>query len=353
MKCKKCGMDMAESAVCPECGWRPEDDFDIPEDSAEFETEVDIDSLENLQFNFNEVDGGSEYEQEDYEKDDFDTSNDELVIDFDEINQNVVTSHKHKGSSSWLVAFVSFIAGVLATLITIGCFNGTIISYFDRITNGTPTETVENFCKFYYQSDSDVEKITNAFSPYLRAQIVSELQSYVEYYGVEADINLDIDVTNDSEFAKVAEYYLSLVTQSLSQKITITSLDYKNIEYYKSGTDEFNSYLSEYQSSSDEKVAAAEGVSLFAKVSFSISYDIKTIQQETTTVVTTTTETETKKNNKKAEQTTQPMAEITTTQATTEAPTEASVETATEECIVVCVKINDSWYVFNGMQTES
>lgn len=347
MKCEKCGVELDENNICPKCGRKPEDEqiSDTSEQEIiETETKVDVESLENLEVNFDEVDGLEDSEQQSVENDDFKASNDELVIDFDEINHNVKNTNDKRNNSSWLVAFVSFIAGVLATLITIGCFNGTIINYFDRITNGSPKECVENFCKFYYQSDIDAKKMTEAFSPYVREMLVNDLKSYVEYSKVPIDINLDIDVTKDSEFEKIAEYYLDLVTSSSTQKVSITNLNINNIDYYKSGTDEFNSYLSEYKSSSNDKVSKAEGVSVFAKVAFKVNCTVESIPQATTVTEQQTTTNKKGSGNKK--DTTTATTKTETTEQTT-----SSVQEASKECVVICVKINDKWQVFNGMQT--
>lgn len=347
MKCEKCGVKLDENNICPICGMKPENEQisnNSEQETIEADTKVDVESLENLEVNFDEDDGLEESEQENAENDDFKASSDELVIDFDEINHNVKNTNDKKSNSSWLVAFVSFIAGVLATLITIGCFNGTIINYFDRITNGSPKECVESFCKFYYQSDGDAKKITDVFSPYFREELVNELKSYAEYAGTSMDVNFDIDVTNDGEFEKFAEFYLDFVKSLSTQKVSIKNLKYNSIEYYKSGTDEFNSYLSEYKSSSDEKVAMAEGVSVFAKITFKIDFTVESIPQ-TTTVTEQQTTTNKKGSGNKKDKTT------TTTETQTTQQTASSVEEASKECVVVCVKINDKWQVFNGMQT--
>ena len=344
MKCENCGAALGDDNICPKCGWTLEE----RESSLDNENEIDadIDSLDNLVVDFDEIDGEDESEKAEFEEDEFGASDDELAIDFDEINKSSDKSKGQKGGSSWLVAFVSFIAGVLATLITIGCFNGTIIGYFDRITNGSPKECVESFCKFYYQTDSSAKKMTKVFSPYLRAHIISELKSYVEYAGISTDVNLDIDVTKDSEFEKVAEYYLNLVTSSSTQQVKITNLKFNTIEYYKSGTDEFNSYLSEYKSSSDENAAKADGVSVFAKVSFKINYTVENIPQSTTVTEQQTT---TDKNNADSKN---DATAATDEASTTEQTTTTSVEEETDECVVICVKVNDNWQVFNGMQTS-
>lgn len=357
MKCEKCGAELDENNICPICGANSTEEqiaVDSEQKNLETETEVDIESLENLKVDFDEVDGSETTEQEETEKDDFIVTSDELVIDFDEINNNAKNIVVKKNNSSWMFAFVSFIAGVLATLITIGCFNGTIINYFDKITNGSPKDTVESFCKFYYQTDSTAKKITEIFSPYLREQIVSELKSYTESTGASTDVDFDIDVTNDGDFEKVAEFYLDLITNSSTQKISITKLDFDSIEYYKSGTDEFNSYLSEYKNSENEKVANAEGVSVFAKVSFKINFTIESIPQPTTVTQQKTTANITEKTNKtkKKDSDNKNNTTATTTkpQATTEQTT-SSVEEESENGTVICVKVNDKWQIFNGMQT--
>ncbi|MBQ4155823.1 MAG: hypothetical protein IJD90_03350, partial [Clostridia bacterium] len=159
MICPVCGFDMKEEKTCEKCGFEASEN----EQTLEPETDVDFDSLEKIKVDFEEVDGEQEVQE-----DVISETVENLEVDFDEINQNVSEEKKSK-NGMWGVSFVSFIAGVLATLIVVGCLNGTIVSYFDRITNGTPYETVESFCDFYFQDSPNADNMVKTFSPYLRA----------------------------------------------------------------------------------------------------------------------------------------------------------------------------------------
>lgn len=348
MNCPKCGKDIGDKHLC-ECGWTDIEVNDVENKNDNEETNADLKSLENINVDFDEVNGvDNEVEDE------VSASPDDLVIDFDTINEKTDKNPSKKSGSNFLVALVSFIAGVLATLVVVGCLNGTIINYFDKFSNGTPYEVIESFCKSNFETN-DAKAFTKASSPYYRAQIASAIKQQSSYYGTQVDVNLDVDVTKDSEFEKIADYFMKNYVVSDTQKMIINKIDYSGIEYYKSGSDEFKNYLNEYKSSSDENVAKAKGVSLFAKVNCSISYTVKTIEQQTTTTVAP--ETTTVKNNKKddkskdetvAETTTEPTTETTQAESTT-----SNTKSSKENCTIICVKINDNWYVYNGISTES
>lgn len=347
MYCPKCGADIADNHSCEKCGWSENDaNTEEVKNFDEVETQADLNSLENLNVDFNEVDG---FETE--KEDEANFSDDDLKIDFETIDNGVKAKPGKKSGSTIIVSLISFIAGVLATLVVIGCVNGTVINYFDKFTNGTPYEVIENFCKSNFETN-DAKMFTKTSSPYYRAQIASAIKQQSTYYGQQVDVDLDCDVTKNSEFEKVADYFMKNYVVSDTQKMVINKIDFKNIEYYKSDSDEFKSYLNEYKSSSNEKVAKAEGVSLFAKVSCSISYTVKTVQQETTTAETTTTTAKSDKTKKSDE---------TQAETTTEAPTEATQAPTTkvekkdskEDCSIVCVKINKDWYVYNGISSDA
>lgn len=349
MICPKCGFDMGEEKTCEKCGWVEESaeiqNNEISEDNSieSEETQADLNSLENINVDFNEVEG-TDSEAEDEVK----TSPDDLVIDFDEINEKSKDMKNKKSGSSWLVALVSFIAGVLATLIVVGCLNGTVITYFDKVTNGTPYEVIEKFCKSNFETNN-AKDFTAACSPFYRAEILSAIQQQSEYYNMETNLDYDMDVTKDSNFVPVAEYFMKNFVVSDTQKMIIDNIEYQGIEYYKSGTDEFHSYLDEYKGSSNSVVAQAKGVSLFAKVSCNIAYTVETIEQTTTTTTTTA------KATKKAEKTEDDKETTSATEASQSnaVTTTSNKESAKESCTIVCVKINDTWYVYNGITTDS
>ncbi len=311
MICPICGFDMKEETVCEKCGFE--------------ETKVDFEALENIKVDFDDVETAEDVEEK------VSVEDEDLEIDFEQIDQKTV-ENKPKKSNFWGVSIVSFLAGVLATLIVVGSLNGTIISYFDKVTIGTPYETVESFCDFYFQDNPTVEGMVESFSPYLRSQIVSELAQY----GFDTEVDLNADVTDDEKFKDVAKFYLDLVNDSNEQTTKITSIEYEDVQYYKSGSDEFNTYLEEYKNVEP----TAEGVSLFANVSFTIKFDVTTVAEETTTVPASTKKN--KKNNKTE----------TTTPTTTSAP-KTETESMIYKCSVICVKINDGWCVYNGLQVLS
>jgi len=317
MICPICGFDMKDEKNCEKCGFELSEN----EQTLEPETDVDFDSLEKIEVDFEEVDGEQEVQE-----DEISETVENLEVDFDEINQNVAEEKKSK-SGMWGVSFVSFIAGVLATLIVIGCLNGTIVSYFDRITNGTPYETVESFCDFYFFADLDADNMVKTFSPYYRAQIAAELAQY----NFQNDVDLNFDLTDDTKFKDVADFYINLINDPSTPLNKIKSIDFDKIVYYKSDSEEFKTYLNKYKVVDNE----AKGVALFANVSFKIKIDVVEVEQETTVPQTST------KKNKKSNKT-----DTTTTQVVTQAP-KTTTESRIHNCSAVCVKINDEWKVFN------
>ena len=318
MICPICGFEMQDEKTCEKCGFTVKENDQTQEE----ETVVDFEALEKVEVDLEEVDEVDE--TDDTEEDDVLLDDEDLTVDFDEID-NMVLDKKSSKAGLFVSSFISFVAGVLATLVVIGCLNGTIISYFDRITNGSPNETVESFCKFYFMDEPSADDMVETFSPYLRSKIVSEL----EYYNSNGEVDLNIDVNDNKKFKDVAEYYIDLVSQSNTQKTDITSIEFTDVEYYKSGSDEFNNYMQEYKSVDKD----AKGVSLFANVSFTIKFDVTTVEEETNAIPETT-----KKNNK--------------SETTTKAP-KTKTESMVYKCSVVCVKINDNWCVYNGLQVLS
>ena len=332
MICPKCGLEIEDSLVCNACGWTKDSEEKV--ENQEKETEVDFAALENLSVEFEESVENIEEEAE------FVTKEEDLVIDFDQINNQASLNTKKNSSFSWLVSLVSFVAGVLATLITIGCFNGTITGYLDRITIGTPYETVETLCKLYYQSGVSADEVVDVSSPYFRAQLINEMKYYEQYYGLDEEINLDIDISSDEEYEKVVQYHIDYFTAQSNQKIEIKDIKFSDLKYFKSGTDEFKTLFDYYKSSPNTTAAKADGVCMFASVSFEANLDVTSFEREE--VVPETTSKKNKKSKNKQEITTQP---------TTSAPT-TSVESVKVNGTAICVKINEKWCIFNGMPTE-
>lgn len=336
MICPICGFDMQDEKTCEKCGWVAEDTEKVaeqPEEKAEIvENNDEIETIEGLDVDLNEVATDEETQET---EDEFASSEEDLVIDFDEIDNSVV-EQAPKGNN-WMVSLVSFLAGVLATLIVVGCFNGTIVQQFDKLTNGTPYDVVESFCKLQFGIITDADEMVRTNSPFFREQIIGQLEYYNQMTGSVSEVNLDIDVTNDKEYKEVARYYLDMLAMNNNQKVKITNLEFTGIEYYKSGSDEFEAYLAEYKAGGDE-LEKTDNISIFANVTFNLAYEVTTYEQETSTASTTT------KKSKKNQKT-----EETTAVETTQAPT-TQKESASHECSAICVKIDDSWYVFNGMQ---
>lgn len=318
MFCPKCGFDMEDNKICEKCGY----------DSETVETQNE--ELEDIKVNFDETDS-NEIEKED----EVVANEDDLVIDFDEIEENQPI--KPANSGSWLVALVSFVAGVLATLIVIGCVNGTVMSAFDKVVNGNPQDTVTTFVKTNFET-ADAKVFTENASVYYRSYIASTLASYAQQ-GYSIDVDTDIDVTDDEKFLDIAKFWLS---GNSSYKIQVDNVEINNVEYYKSDSDEYETNIEKYKSSSDEKVVkSADDVTVFAKVSFGLDYSIIPIEQTTTTQATTSSNKKSAKN--KTSETT------TTTSSTTTATTTTK---GAEQGSIVCVKENGNWKIFSDIEFE-
>ncbi len=327
MICPKCGYDMGDSKSCEKCGYV----FENEEENVQ-NTEV----LEDISVDFDETDV-SEIENEDEVK----ASDDDLVIDFDQIDESKNKKSK-KNSGTWLVALVSFVAGALASLIVISCINGTFMSFFDKTVNGNPKEVLNSYIKTSFETFSTKE-YTKECSIYYRNSIVSQLKQYKEQ-GYPIDVDMSLDITKDSNFEKIAKIWLQ---GNASYKFNILNIDATDIKYYKSGSDEYKEYMKNYKSSETDKVAEySKNATMFAKVTFSMNYSIKPIEQTTTTATTTTA----KNDNKKAETTGKTKSTTTTTtKITTQTSTKATTSKGAASGSMICVKENGSWKVFNDI----
>lgn len=285
MICPKCGYDMGEEKVCTVCGFENEEvvEEELEENETEVnetETEVDYNSLEELKVDFDEVDDDTNEEDDEVLLDETD-----LNVDFNEIDMASQRKSRKKGMSSWLVALVSFIAGVLATLITIGCINGTLITCFDFITNGNPCEAVEKNLFASYVT-YDAKDFTDSTSLYYRNSLIEYLQ-YYQSMGYEFDTDLEIDASDDKAFNKLAEYYLTQIVASEAEKASIENVKYLDVNFVKSGTDSFDTYLKTYKESNNEKVAKAEGVSAFAELVYNVDFKYESGTKESKLFKTT------------------------------------------------------------------
>ncbi len=339
MICPICGFEMQEEKTCEKCGWVAEETkeaIDQQETNAlEVEPEVNSEEVQGLDVDLQGIEDAEEVKEV---EDEFASTDEDLVIDFDEIDNNVVKEVPK--SNSWAVSLVSFLAGVLATLVVIGCFDGTIVKQFDKLSNGTPYEVIESYCNLNFGISLDSDEMINTYSPYLRAQVVNNIEYYNQMTGATSELDLDVDVTKDEEFKDIAKYYLDTYFEGSNQTVKINKLDFTDVEYYKSGSEEFEAYLSEYKSGAEE-LANADNVSVFANVIFDLSFEVTTMQEQTTAIPETT-----KKKNKKNK------AEQETTTMPTQAPT-TKKESADVQCSVVCVKVDNSWYIFKDMQALS
>lgn len=322
MFCPKCGFDMEDNKICEKCGFNSET------------VETQNEELEDIKVDFDE-NASAEVETE--TEDEVVAKEEDLVIDFDEIQENQPI--KPANSGSWLVSLVSFIAGVLATLVVIGCVNGTVMSCFDKVVNGNPSDTVTSFLKTNFET-ADTDVFTDISSIYYRSYIASTLESYAEQ-GYSVDVDTDIDVTDDKAFKEVAKFWL---TGNSSYTIKVDDVIINSVDYYKSSSDEYNTNIEKYKSSTDEKVAdAAKNATVFAKVSFSLDYSIVPIEQTTAEETTTAASTEkTKKNNKTT----------TTTTTTTAAATTTTTTKGTEQGSIICVKEDGNWKIFSDIEFE-
>lgn len=327
MICPKCGFDMEDNKVCEKCGFESES----IENNEKLE-DITVDFVENE---------SAEAEIED----EVAVCEEDLVIDFDEIDEK--KTEKPANSGSWLVAVVSFIAGVLATLIVIGCVNGTVMSCFDKVVNGNPKDVVTSFVKTNFET-ADSKKFTDISSVYYRSYIASTLSSYASQ-GYSIDVDTNVDVTDDEKFQKIAEFWL---TGNSAYKIKVNSVDVSAVEYYKSNSDEYKEYIEKYKTSSNEKIVdAAKDVTVFAKVSFGLNYSIIPIEQTTAAETTTTTAAS---SDNKAEKTAKAKTEATSATAveTTTSATTTTTTKGSEQGSIICVKENGNWKIFSDIEFE-
>ena len=325
MFCPKCGFDMGDNNTCEKCGFvvaNEEEKTDVLEDVS-----VDIDETENVETEVEDEIGATE---------------EDLVVDFNQIDENAAKSTK-KSSGTWLVALVSFVAGALAALIVMSCINGTFMSFFDKTVNGNPGAVVESFLKDQLETQN-AKSLTNECSVYYRNSVIEQLKQY-QAYGNQIDVDLDMDISKDSNFEKVAKFWWQ---GDSSRKFKLLSFNATKIEYFKSGTSEYKDYLSTYKTSGVESVSKyAEKATMFAKVTFDMNYSIETIAQPTTAPETYTANT--KKAKKGAKTTTTTTTTTTATQVTTKSTTSKSSYSGT----MICVKENGNWRIFKEAETNN
>lgn len=250
MICKKCNKEFSgEEELCPECAQTNEEVVQ-PEENLEVETQESLETLsptddipaqeENLD-EFNSLEE-SENEDEDLE-----------FINSDEEQTKV------KKSSGILSIIISFLCGVLATLITIGFLNGTAISMLDSIIEGNPSEAAKAYITASYSNDA--KKISEVYSIPLRALIK---QNY----------NLNFDVKDTKAFEKE----LKKLMNSETPKVEVSNLKVKSTKFHKSNSKEYETFLS----TAKQYYPELEGASAFATVT--LSFEVPNAQSDTSNV---------------------------------------------------------------------
>ena len=147
----------------------------------------------------------------------------------------------------------SFLAGVLCTLLVVGCVNGTFSSLYQKIIYGNPKKVVTEYCEAFLAKDG--EGILTTLSDAAADAYIEQIEQYGAYYGLETSADID-----DSEYLTMwLEYGYSGVF------FKYDSIEDYKCEYIKRGTNEFESLLAEYEGDVDE-------VKMAATVSFKLNY---------------------------------------------------------------------------------
>ena len=147
----------------------------------------------------------------------------------------------------------SLLAGVLCTLLVVGCVNGTFSSLYQKIIYGNPKKVVTEYCEAFLAKDG--EGILTTLSDAAADAYIEQIEQYGAYYGLETSADID-----DSEYLTMwLEYGYSGVF------FKYDSIEDYKCEYIKRGTNEFESLLAEYEGDVDE-------VKMAATVSFKLNY---------------------------------------------------------------------------------
>ncbi len=238
MNCPVCGADLKDKKVC-ECGWEEKEEK-TAEEVVEETTEQVLPEDEDKVFNIEGVDDealastfGTPEELDEYLR--------EYEIDFKKIQENE-QKQKAKKKTPWGVAFVSLIAGVLATLIVIGSLNGTIVNLFDRVMYGSPQPTVENFVTAFFET-YDAKGVVKQSSPCLLSNFNANIG---DVEAAEQSVN---------GYFEYMLYNNALIKAKFKRVI--------EFEYIKNGTDEFEDYLDEYKALGDEKLSKVKDITAF------------------------------------------------------------------------------------------
>ena len=302
MKCPVCGADLENKKVC-ECGWEEKEET-TAEDVTNETTEQVLPENEDKIFNIEGVDDeslaaafGTPEELDEYLR--------EYEIDFKKIQEEEERqSRKTKKKTPWGVAIVSFLAGVLATLIVIGSLNGTILKLFDRVMYGSPKTSVETFFDCVYETHNE-DEFLKVISPYQRETVKNAAIQFVSYGYVDSfEIDENVDVNDDKAFAPYVKAYLSYFASS-GYSVKIDSFESSDVIYYNNTSSTYDLYAKQYLPKSTDN----KNVQLYADINCSLDLTIKSDQ---------------------------------TSQS----------ESSTEEYKIVCAKIDGKWQVVTVLAAE-
>lgn len=156
----------------------------------------------------------------------------------------------------------SFLAGVLCTLLVVGCVNGTFSSLYQKIIYGNPKKVVTEYCEAFLAKDG--EGILTTLSDAAADAYIEQIEQYGAYYGLETSADM-----NDAEY--VSEWLEIVYGSTIFRFDSISDFE---CEYIKRGTNEFESLLADYEGDVDE-------VKMAATVSFTMNYSAADVVSDT------------------------------------------------------------------------
>ncbi len=268
MNCPVCGTDLKDKKVC-ECGWKEKEETteEVATETTEQvvpESEDKILDIEGADEENLDVALGVDEELDEYLR--------EYEIDFKEIQENE-EKPKTKKKTPWGVAIISFLAGVLATLIVIGSLNGTILRLFDRVMYGSPKASVETFFDCIYETQKE-DEFLNVISPYQKETVKSAAMQFVAYGYVDSfKVDENVDVNDDKAFKPYVKAYLSYFASS-GYGVKIDNFEVSDIIYYNNASDTYDAYATQYLPKSTDN----KNVQLYADVNCSLDLTITSEQ---------------------------------------------------------------------------
>ena len=157
----------------------------------------------------------------------------------------------------------SFLAGVLCTLLVVGCVNGTFSSLYKKVIYGSPKKVVTEYCEAFLNKDGEamLATFTDAAAD---SYISNYIAPYSAYYGLETSADM-----NDAEY--VSEWLEIVYGSTIFRFDSISDFE---CEYIKRGTNEFESLLADYEGDVDE-------VKMAATVSFIMNYSAADVVSDT------------------------------------------------------------------------